>query len=104
MARLIDADALGMYLADVKFGESPAIIDPPDVRDIKRAQCIGLGMAIQAIEDAPTVMDTGLTEQEEKILKAFRERLAKAHENEHIANPAAWALYWTWRDLDMHRL
>lgn len=54
--RLIDADALGMYLADIKFGESPAIIDPPDVRDIKQAECIGLGMAIQAIKDAPTVI------------------------------------------------
>lgn len=100
--RLIDADKLVMHLADVKFGESPTGFEPLEERKIKRAICEGLSMAEEAVDAAPTVLhETDLDETEQKILRKFRELREKGRENKSIHSPTAWALYWTWRDLEM---
>ena len=99
--RLIDADALGMYLADVKFGESPTGFEPLEERKIKRSICEGIQMAEEAVDAAPTVLqETDLDKTEQRILRKFRERREKGRKNPHIYYPTAWALFWTWIDLE----
>ena len=57
-------------------------------------------LAVKAL-DAPTVLqETDLDETEQRILRKFRELREKGRENKYIHNPTAWALYWTWRDLE----
>lgn len=100
--RLIDADALLMHLADAVFGNAPVGNEPPDERDLKRAWCDGMESAEEAVKAAPTVLhETDLDDTEQKILRKFRELREKGRKNRNIHNPTAWALYWTWRDLEL---
>lgn len=99
--RLIDADALGMYLADIKFGESPTGFEPLEERKIKRSICEGIQMAEEAVDAAPTVLqETDLDETEQRILRKFRELRERGRKNQYIHSPTAWALYWTWKELE----
>ncbi len=99
--RLIDADALLMHLADAVFGNAPNGNEPPDERDLKRAWCDGMESAEEAVKAAPTVLqETDLDETEQRILRKFRELREKGRANKYIHNPTAWALYWTWKDLE----
>lgn len=100
--RLIDADALLMHLADAVFGNAPVGNEPPDERDLKRAWCDGMESAEEAVKAAPTVLcETDLDETEQKILRKFRELRERGRKNQHIYSPTAWALYWTWKGLEM---
>lgn len=100
--RLIDADALLMHLADAVFWNAPGGNEPPDERDLKRAWCDGMESAEEAVKVAPTVLhETDLDETEQRILRKFRELREKGRKNRNIHSPTAWALYWTWRDLEL---
>ena len=95
MGRLIDADALMKEVCGVRCGCMP---DECGYADENGKYC---NMA-QHIEAAPTVLhETDLDETEQKILRKFRELREKGRKNRNIHSPTAWALYWTWRDLEM---
>lgn len=47
-------------------------------------------------QTAPVMLD----ETEQRILRKFRELREKGRKNQYIHNPTAWALYWTWKDLE----
>ena len=56
----------------------------------------------EAVDAAPTVLhETDLDETEKWIIQRFRERREKGRKNRNIHSPIAWALYWTWRDLEL---
>ena len=100
--RLIDADALLRHLAEVVYWKSPQGYERVNDRNVRQARCEGLKMAKQFVMDAPTIIpEPDLDETEQKILRKFRELREKGRKNRNIHSPTAWALYWTWKDLEL---
>lgn len=58
MARLIDADALMLYLNDIYFRNSPngnSWRETLEIKQYRESVCEGLEMAMKSVEEAPTV-------------------------------------------------
>lgn len=94
MGRLIDADALMKDVCGLRCGCMPDECE----YDYKGDKYCDIA---QYIEAAPTVLhETDLDEAEQRILRKFRELREKGRKNQYIHSPTAWALYWTWVDLE----
>lgn len=81
------------------IGEPDVYVDSTD-DGLYTGICIAIDGEV-AVDDSPTVLhETDLDETEQRILRKFRELREKGRENQYIHSPTAWALYWTWRDLE----